>query len=269
MWYLVDADDPTRVIRYLPEVGLARERSLHRAIRPSSLAALANTVIRTVVESGGRHRSRIAVRGETYTVAAIPVAGPGDRPLAVQVWVAATDAPHEPPPSVDAFLWDSRQWTLMSSGAGGAVLPKGYPMLHGAWFLGRIIECEDRDKLITVALDAEPGAGWDGPMRVLSADDTHTTRVFGYFRCRSRQQLSGLLLQTERGRDPGIVLPTYRNDAAAALRPMAATNGKGPDQMNSGPAARYGNRHTSIRSGTGDRPGGPVGSRSWWCSRAD
>jgi len=217
VWYLVDAADPTRVIRFQPEEGVARERLLHRAVRPAPLATLASSAIRYTLATGREHTRQIRIRGAMYTTTALPVFGPDRTPLAVQVWVARPDDLREPPPTVDALIWDGRQWTVMSSGTGGAVLPSGSPLLHGAWFLSRIVECEERDQLITAALDPRPGTSWSGPMRVLMSDDTHTTRVFGLFRYHSQERLYGLLLQVEQNRGPGVVLPTYHNDAAAAL----------------------------------------------------
>ncbi|MGV9675724.1 GAF domain-containing protein [Nocardia sp. NPDC003482] len=217
MWYLVDATDAAKVIRHVPEEGMARERLLHRAIRPNSLALLAESVLERTIVSGERVARDLRVRGEDFQVLALPVPGPDDQVLAVQLRVARRADPPEPPPAVDAFTWDGPQWTLMSGGAGGAVLPAGYERLHGAWFLSRIVECEERDKLMTAALTPRPGTVWEGPMRVLTADDTHTTRVFGYFRYHGDEALRGLLLQVESDRVPGIVQPTYHNDAAAAL----------------------------------------------------
>lgn len=217
MWYSVDAADPQRVIRFQPEETVARERLLHRALRPNSLATLASSAIEYTISTGREFTRQIRVRGEIYTAATFPVHGPDLRPMAVQLWVAGLDVPREPAPKIDAFVWDGGQWTVMSSGAGGAVLPAGSPMLHGAWFLSRIIECEERDRLITAALDPRPHTTWSGPMRVLTADNTGTTRVFGYVRYHSPDRLYGLLLEAARHREPGVVLPTYRNDAAAAL----------------------------------------------------
>lgn len=217
MWYLVDAADPKRVIRFQPSEGVARERLLHRAVRPNSIAALANSAIGYTIATGREYTGQIRVRGEMYTTTTLPVAGLDQRPLAVQIWVAGSDVPREPAPGVDAFVWDGRQWTVTSSGVGGPVLPPGFPLLHGAWFLSRIIECEERDKLITAALNPRPGTSWSGSMRVLAADNTGTTRVFGHFRYHSEEKLYGLLLRADRESEPGVVLPTYRNDAAAVL----------------------------------------------------
>lgn len=217
MWYLVDAADTAKVIRHVRDDNAVSERHLHRAVRPSSLAALTHSAIEQAITTATTCTREVPVRGAAHTVLAIPIAGPDARPLAVQVWVGPSDAPREPAPEVDAFVWDGRQWTLMSTGVGGPVLPAGYPMLHGAWFLSRIIECEERDRLMTAALDPKPGTAWAGPMEVLTAAGTHTTKVYGFFRYHREESVRGLLLRIGSDREPGIVLPTYHNDAAAAL----------------------------------------------------
>ncbi|WP_328410929.1 hypothetical protein [Nocardia sp. NBC_00403] len=217
MWYLIDVAEPDRGIRYMPEEGMARERSLLRAIRPSSLAVLANSALAQAIESNEQCAREVRIRGELHGVLAVPVAGPDGKPMAVQLWAGARPADRVDPPGIDVFVWDDRQWTLMSHGSGGAVLPAGHELLHGAWFLSRIIECEERDRLITAALDPRPGVEWQGPMRMLTVEEDRTTRVFGFFRYHGPHALRGLLLQGEAERAAGIVLPTYHNDAAAAL----------------------------------------------------
>ncbi|MEU0502610.1 GAF domain-containing protein [Nocardia sp. NPDC005998] len=217
VWYLIDAATPGMVIRYVPEEGMPRERTLHRAIRPNSLAGIASSAITDAIASNQMCAREIRIRGEGYKVFALPVPGPDGGPLAVQMWVGQqADTPVDPP-AIDVLVWDGKQWTVRNNGRGGAVLPEGFPLLHGAWFLSRIIECEERDRLITAALDAQPGTHWQGPMRVLTANDEKTTRVYGLFRYHSPHSLRGLLLQVEQDRQPGIVLPTYHGDAAVGL----------------------------------------------------
>ncbi|MBY8862058.1 hypothetical protein K7711_36665 [Nocardia sp. CA2R105] len=135
----------------------------------------------------------------------------------MQLSVTNTEGEPEPVPPVDAFIWDSARWMLLSQGAGGgAVVPAGYPRLHAAWFLARIIECEDRDTLIAAALNPLPGTTWKGHMQVLTTDDT-PSRVYAHFRYHSPQRLSGLLLQVERYHAPVLLPPTHHRDAAAEL----------------------------------------------------
>ncbi|WP_378735982.1 GAF domain-containing protein [Nocardia brasiliensis] len=218
MWFLVDAADPDRALSSTLDEGIARERSLIRAIRPNSLAAAANSAIAQVLSSNRPASRDLWVRGGDREILAIPVPGPDDETLAVQLWAGPRRRPgRDEPPPIDAFVWDGGEWTLMSGGRGGAVLPARHRLLHGAWFLSRIIECEERDQLMTAVLDPNPDTVWEGPMRVLTPDDAHTTRIFGTFRYHARNRLRALLLQIEEDRKPGIVLPTYHNDAAAAL----------------------------------------------------
>ncbi|WP_054816171.1 hypothetical protein [Nocardia arizonensis] len=214
MWYLIDAAEPDRAIRHVPEEGMARERSLHRLVRPSSLSAVVSSVLAQAIDGNDRCAREVLVRGETQYVVAEPVSGPGGRPLAARLWVGA--GPRDDPPGIDVFVWDGARWTVMSHGAGGVVLPAGHPLLHAAWFLSRVIECEDRDRLMATALDARPGVEWQGTMQVLTADD-RSVRVFGFFRYHAPAALRGLLLQVEPAREPGLIAPTYRRDAAAAL----------------------------------------------------
>ncbi|MGN2635909.1 GAF domain-containing protein [Nocardia takedensis] len=214
MWYLIDAAEPDRGIRQVPGEGGVRERSLHRLVRPSSLAAVASSVVGQVIESNDRAEREVLVRGAIQHAYAEPVPGPDGAPLAVRLWVGA--ARRDQPPGIDVFVWDGGQWTVMSHGGGGTVLPGGHPMLHGAWFLSRIVECEDRDRLVAAALQAAPGVQWQGTMQVLTPDD-RGAKVFGFFRYHAPGMLRGLLLQVEPAREPGLVAPTYHRDAAAAL----------------------------------------------------
>ncbi|MGV9819530.1 GAF domain-containing protein [Nocardia xishanensis] len=217
MWFLVDMAEPDKVIRHVPKEGMARARSLHRAIRPAGLAAAAGAVIAQAAESGRRCERAVLLRGEAHRVLAIPVPGPDGVPLAVRLWAGASRVEPPDPPAVDAFVWDSRQWMLRNHGGGGGpVLPEGHPLLHGAWFLSRVIECEDRDRLMTAALDPKPGVAWRGPMQVRTPDD-RTARVFGFLRYHADGALRGLLLEVAADRAPGLVPATYRDDAAIAL----------------------------------------------------
>lgn len=214
MWYLIDAAEPDRAIRHVPEEGMARERSLHRLVRPSSLSAVVSSVLTQSIDTNDRCVREVLVRGELHTVFAEPVPGPEGKPLAVRLWVG--QQPREDPPAIDVFVWDGGRWTVMSHGAGGAVLPVGHPMLHGAWFLSRIVECEERDRLMATVLDARPGVEWQGTMQVLTSDD-RSARVFGFFRYHAPDTVRGLLLQVAPAREPGLIAPTYHRDAAAAL----------------------------------------------------
>ncbi|PFX01199.1 hypothetical protein CJ469_04012 [Nocardia farcinica] len=216
MWFVVDTAEPDKGIRHVPEDGPARTRSLTRAIRPNSLAAVAVSVVGRAIEAARPIGREVLVRGEDHRVLAIPVPGPDGAPLAVQLWAAAARVTPPEPPAVDVFVWDGPQWTVRSSGAGGPVLPPGHPLLHGAWFLSRIIECEGRDRLMSAALDPRPGVFWQGSMQVRTPDD-RTTRVFGFFRPHGTSALRAVLLQIESARAPGLVPPTYHHDAAAAL----------------------------------------------------
>lgn len=217
MWFLIDAADLDMVLRHVPEEQTARWRSLHRAIRPPSLASMAGSVVAQAARANTECRRDLRVRGEVHRACAAPVAGPDGRPLAIRLWVGTGDEEGENPPPIDAFVWDGAQWTLISAGTGGAILPPDHHLLHGAWFLSRIVECEERDKLITAALDPQPETRWHGPMRVLTSDNARTTRVFGSFRYHQPHQLRCLILQIEQNRESGLVLPTYHNDAATGL----------------------------------------------------
>ncbi|MET7771594.1 GAF domain-containing protein [Nocardia sp. NPDC005366] len=214
MWYLIDAAEPDRAIRHVPEEGMARERSLHRLVRPSSLSAVASSAVAQAIDTNDHCDREVLVRGERRDVHAEPVPGPDGKPLAVRLWVGRRR--RDDPPGIDVFLWDGRQWTVMAEGKGGTVLPAGHPRLHGAWFLSRILECEDRDRLMTAALDSRPGTEWQGTMQVLTPDD-RSTRVFAFFRHHGPNVLRGLLLQVEPARAPDLVTPTYHDDAAVAL----------------------------------------------------
>ncbi|MCU1642996.1 MAG: hypothetical protein JWN03_3271 [Nocardia sp.] len=217
MWYLIDAAEPEALLRYVPEEGTARWRSLYRAVRPNSLASLAHSAITRAIETHASFTRSITIRGTAHSVVANPINGLNGRTLAVQLWAGDDGAEILDPPQVDAFVWDGQLWTLISAGAGGSVLPASHNLLHGAWFLSRIIECERRDQLITAAIDPQPDTEWQGPIQILTADDARTARVAGCFRYHEPHRLRGLLLQVEHGRDPGIVLPTYHNDATVAL----------------------------------------------------
>jgi hypothetical protein len=216
VWYLIDAARPDRVVRYVPGEATARERSLQRAVRPGFLTALAEIAVAEAVDSARISERRALIRGESYDVIALPVAGPEGAVAAVRLWVGADDAPRDEPPAVDAFVWHGPQWTLLSAGSGGPVLPAGHPLLHGAWFLSRVLECEGRDRLIAVALEPRPGAGWEGPMRVLTADDG-IARVYGWFRYDAPDRLRGLLLRVETGHEPELALPAHHHDTTATL----------------------------------------------------
>lgn len=217
MWYLIDAAEPEAVLRYVPDEGTARWRTLFRAVRPTSLASLAHSAILRARETRTECTRSVTIRGAVHSVVAKPINGLDGSTLAVQLWVGSDEDERSDPPQVDAFVWDGRLWTLISAGIGGAVLPAGHNLLHGAWFLSRIIECERRDQLITAAIDPQPGAAWQGPIQILTADNTRTTRVIGCFRYHEPHKLRGLLLQVEDERDTGLVLPTYHNDATVAL----------------------------------------------------
>ncbi|MBO0852677.1 MAG: DUF5593 domain-containing protein [Nocardia sp.] len=217
MWYLVDVADTARPVRYVASEGKVGERRLHRAIRPNSLAVAAQSMIEQCAATGELGSSELLVRGVRYVVLTVPVAGPGEEVLAVQMWVGEAGIAPPPPPDVDAFVWDGPRWVVFSSGRGGTVLPVGHDVLHGAWLMSRIIECEGRDRLMTAALDPEPGVRWSGAMEVLTVDGARTARVFGWFRYHRDGALCGLLLRVQSDREPGIVLPTYHHDAAAAL----------------------------------------------------
>ncbi|MCP2296074.1 hypothetical protein APR11_002502 [Nocardia amikacinitolerans] len=216
MWFLVDTAEPDKVIRYLPKEGTVRARSLHRAIRPAALAGAAGAVVERAVEGARRCERTVLVRGETHRLLAIPVPGPDGAVMAVLLWAGPSRTDPPAPPVVDAFVWDSRQWMLRNHGGGGSVLPQGHPLLHGAWFLSRIIECEDRDRLMTAALEPHPGVAWRGPMQVRTPDD-RTARVFGFLRYHDAGTLRGLLLAVTSDRAPGLVPATYRDDAAVTL----------------------------------------------------
>ncbi|MBF6215286.1 DUF5593 domain-containing protein [Nocardia puris] len=216
MWFLVDSAEPDKGIRHVAKDGSARVRSLHRAIRPAALAAVAGSVVAQAIADRAPSSREVLVRGEPQRVLALPVPGPDGEPLAVRLWAGAAGAEPPEPPAVDAFVWDSHQWTLRSDGTGGPVLPAGHPLLHGAWFLSRIIECEDRDRLMAAALDPRPGPRWRGAMQVRTADGG-TAGVYGFFRGDDRGLLRGLLIQVAADREPGPLPPTYRDDAAVAL----------------------------------------------------
>lgn len=214
MWYVIDAAEPDRAIRQVPEERTARERSLHRLVRPGSLSTVASSVVAHAIESNESCDREVLVRGERRDVHAEPVPGPDGTPLAVRLWVGRRR--RDPAPGIDVFLWHGRQWTVLADGTGGTVLPPGHPRLHGAWFLSRIIECEERDRLMTAALDSRPGTRWQGAMQVRTPDE-RSARVFGFFRHHGPDVLRGLLLQVEPAREPGLIAPTYRDDAAVAL----------------------------------------------------
>ncbi|MCX4098622.1 GAF domain-containing protein [Nocardia sp. alder85J] len=213
MWYLIDAARPDRVVRHIPGEGTARERSLHRAVRPGFLTALAEIAIAEAMDSAAVRIRRALIRGQRFEVVAVPVAGHDGVVAAVRLWVGANGAPRDEPPPMDTFVWQGRQWTLWSSGAGGAMLPAGHPLLHGAWFLSRVLECEGRDRLIAAALEPEPGTAWEGPMRVLTAGHG-IARVYGYFRYHAPDRLRGLLLQMHTEPE---VLPAHHHDTTATL----------------------------------------------------
>lgn len=217
MWYLIDAAEPESVLRYVPDEGTARWRGLYRAIRPNSLANLAHSAIVRACETHAQCTRTITIRGSAHRVVARPINGLDGNTLAVQLWAGDDEVEAADPPQVDAFVWDGRLWTLISAGIGGSVLPAGHNLLHGAWFLSRIIECERRDQLITAAIDPQMGTEWQGPIQILTADDARTTRVVGCFRYHEPHRLKGLLLQVENERERGVVLPTYHNDATVAL----------------------------------------------------
>ncbi|MBH0776119.1 GAF domain-containing protein [Nocardia bovistercoris] len=214
MWYLIDAAEPDRAIRQVPEEGMARERSLHRLVRPSSLSGVVSSVVSQAIDANDRCVREVLVRGDPHTVLAEPVPGPEGKPLAVRLWVGQHR--REDPPAIDVFVWDGARWTVLSHGAGGAVLPAGHPKLHGAWLLSRILECEERDRLMAAVLDVRPGVEWQGTMRVLTADD-RSARVFGFLRYHAPDTMRGLLLQVGPTLEPGLIAPTYHRDAAAAL----------------------------------------------------
>lgn len=216
MWFLVDTAEPDKVIRHLPKEGAVRARALHRAIRPAALVGAAGAVIEQAVGGARRCERTVLVRGETHRLLAIPVPGPDDAVLAVLLWAGPSRTDPPDPPAVDAFVWDSRQWTLRNHGGGGSVLPEGHSMLHGAWFLSRVIECEDRDRLMTAALAPRPGVAWRGPMQVRTPGD-RIARVFGFLRYHDEGALRGLLLEVASDRAPGLVPATYRDDAAVTL----------------------------------------------------
>ncbi|WP_019928426.1 GAF domain-containing protein [Nocardia sp. BMG111209] len=216
MWYLIDAARPDRVVRHTPGEGPARERSLQRAVRPGFLTALAEVAVAEAVDSGRSCARRALIRGESFDVVAAPIAGYGGVVAAVRLWVGAAGTPREDPPPADVFLWHGSHWTLRSSGNGGAVLPAGHPLLHGAWFLSRVLECEGRDRLIAAALAPEPGAVWEGPMRVLTADGG-IARIYGWFRYHAPDRLRGLLLRVEAGHEPDLAVPAHHHDTTATL----------------------------------------------------
>ncbi|MQY25696.1 GAF domain-containing protein [Nocardia aurantia] len=216
MWYLIDAARPDRVVRHIPGEGVARERSLQRAVRPGFLTALAEVAIAEAVDSGRTCERRALIRGAGFDVVAVPIAGYEGAVAAVRLWVGATGAPRDDPPPADVFVWHGPQWTLRSGGLGGAVLPAGHPLLHGAWFLSRVLECEGRDRLIAAALEPRPGTGWEGPMRVLTADGD-IARVYGWFRYHAPDRLRGLLLRAEAGHEPDLALPAHHHDTTATL----------------------------------------------------
>jgi hypothetical protein len=83
--------------------------------------------------------------------------------------------------------------------------------------LSRIVECEERGELVSAAIDPREDTAWLGPMRLLTADGSRTTRVFGDFRYHEEGRLRGILLEVEKTGETALVNPTYRNDATVAL----------------------------------------------------